>query len=141
MSTEVLLATDGSDPARRAEDFIRDHLDPDGQTVHVVNVITELPHPYARADVNAEVQTRLFEAAEALLDEARDRLEEGGFTVSTEVLHGNPGPAIVDCASERSPDSIVMGRRGRGTVGELVLGSVSRYVVHHVQIPVTVVPA
>lgn len=141
MSAEVLLATDGSEPARRAEEFIRDHLNPDTHAVHAVNVITELPHPYARADVNADVQTRLFEAAENLLDETRDRLEEVGFTVSTEVLHGNPGKAITDCASERAVGSIVMGRRGRGTVGELVLGSVSRYVVHHVDIPVTVVPA
>lgn len=141
MSFEVMLATDGSEPAHRAERFIRDHLDPNTHTVHAVNVITELPHPYARADVNAEVQTRLFEAAEQLLEEVRGRLEDDGFTVSTEVLHGNPGAAIADGASERAVGSIVMGRRGRGTVGELVLGSVSRYVVHHVEVPVTVVPA
>lgn len=141
MTSTILLATDGSDPSRQAEDFVIEHFTPEGHRLHVVHVIPEMPHPYASADVNAQVQTRLIEGAEELLDQVRERLEETGFDVATEVLYGDPGEKITDAADEFGADVVVMGRRGRGTVGELMLGSVSRYVIHHTHRPVMVVPA
>jgi nucleotide-binding universal stress UspA family protein len=52
---------------------------------------------------------------------------------------GNPGEEICEYARKTDVDSIIMGRRGRGEVRELLLGSVSQYVVHHTDLPVTLV--
>ena len=43
--------------------------------------------------------------------------------------NGRPASAIIKVADEVNADVIVLGRRGRGGVAELVLGSVSHEVV------------
>lgn len=45
---------------------------------------------------------------------------------------GNPGRAICELAKAWEADTVVMGRRGRSGLTELLLGSVSNYVLHHV---------
>jgi nucleotide-binding universal stress UspA family protein len=52
---------------------------------------------------------------------------------------GHPGPLIRDLAEEWKSDLIVLGRRGLGGVAEMLLGSVSSYVLHHVPCSVLVV--
>ncbi len=61
--------------------------------------------------------------------------------VSTEFIQaqGVPGKQICKVAEEWSPELIVMGRRGHSVFSELVIGSVSSYVIHHVQCSVLVV--
>ena len=44
---------------------------------------------------------------------------------------GSPGRTICDLARSWGADVIIMGRRGRSGLSELVLGSVSNYVLHH----------
>ena len=44
---------------------------------------------------------------------------------------GTPGPTLCDVASRWQADLIMMGRRGRSGFSELLLGSVSNYVMHH----------
>jgi nucleotide-binding universal stress UspA family protein len=53
--------------------------------------------------------------------------------VSTEFTQnsGNPGRTICDMAQSWGADLIVMGHRGYSGLKELVLGSVSNYVLHH----------
>ncbi len=44
---------------------------------------------------------------------------------------GNPGQVICDLAQKWDADLIVIGRRGHSGWNELLLGSVSNYVLHH----------
>lgn len=44
---------------------------------------------------------------------------------------GKPGQTICNLAKTWGADLIVMGRRGHSAFGEMILGSVSHYVVHH----------
>ena len=46
-------------------------------------------------------------------------------------LPGSPGRTICHLAWSRQADLIVVGNRGRSGIGELLLGSVSNYVLHH----------
>jgi nucleotide-binding universal stress UspA family protein len=54
---------------------------------------------------------------------------------------GAPNTVICDLAKSWGADLIVMGRRGRSGLAELVLGSVSNYVMHHACCSVLVVQA
>lgn len=60
-------------------------------------------------------------------------------SVTITAVHGFPAKSLLD-ASEGS-DLLVVGTRGGGGFGSLVLGSVSSQVVHHAKCPVVVVPA
>ena len=61
--------------------------------------------------------------------------------VSTEFSqnHGSPGQTVCDLAFNWQADLIVMGRRGRSGINELILGSASNYVLHHACCSVLVV--
>lgn len=76
-------------------------------------------------------------AAQALVMRGRDL----GLRVTFLVWDGEPGPAIVAAAASEQADMVIVGSHGRGTVGRLVLGSVSEHVVRHAPCPVLVVRA
>jgi nucleotide-binding universal stress UspA family protein len=52
---------------------------------------------------------------------------------------GDPGQTICEMAQSWQADTIMIGRRGRSGLGEIFLGSVSNYVVHHAPCSVMVV--
>jgi nucleotide-binding universal stress UspA family protein len=60
--------------------------------------------------------------------------------LETVVAVGSAAAQIVDVAHARGIDLIVLGRRGRSTMTELLSGSVSRKVIHISKIPVLTVP-
>lgn len=148
MSQTVLLATDGSEPARSAEEYIERLLDPNEDRVVVVSVANTTRHiPSAPrkegTQVGADpeqVRKHLLQRAETHVEEAGMRLEGSGFNVDTKVEVGDPGEEICKAIDEVGANVIAMGRRGRGALQELLLGSVSRYVVHHADCPVIIVP-
>lgn len=61
----------------------------------------------------------------------RPVLENADVPWVCRVAEGAPPEEICRLARDLAIDLIVMGRRGLGVVGRLVLGSVSDYVVHH----------
>ena len=68
------------------------------------------------------------------LDLLRSRTDEAtSVGVKTEFTQtpGSPGRTICELAQNWGADLIVMGRRGRSGLSELILGSVSNYVTHH----------
>ncbi|WP_413173519.1 universal stress protein [Anabaena azotica] len=67
--------------------------------------------------------------------------------INTEFMQkvGNPGSVICNLAKEWNTDLIIMGRRGLSGITELLIGSVSNYVLHHapcsvhiIHLPITV---
>lgn len=134
-----LLATDGSPASREAEETLAEYLNPGSSPVTVTYVISQEPNPLADPGTKADVQTELIEQAENLLEGVENRLAKKGFEVTTSLEHGNPGPVLCSRAEDLEAEGIFMGRRGRGRAGELLLGSVSQYVMHHASCPVTVV--
>jgi nucleotide-binding universal stress UspA family protein len=52
---------------------------------------------------------------------------------------GRPASVIASIAEAEGADLVVVGRRGRGTVTELLLGSVSHELAHHCATPVVLV--
>ena len=59
--------------------------------------------------------------------------------VSFLVWTGDPGESIVSAAEAEDVDLVVVGTHGRGTIGRLLLGSVSEHVVRNAPCPVLVI--
>lgn len=74
-----------------------------------------------------------------LLDEARERVREAApELVITSEQTTISAPAALEAAS-READTLVVGARGHGALGSLVLGSTSLHVAGHASCPVVVV--
>lgn len=148
LSTTYLLATDGSKPAREAEDYISRTADPKRVEIIVLGVCD--PAIILGGYEFSSERTEILDT-ERLLEEmnlktrnqvsaCEERLRENDFEVQTEVVQGSPGEEIISMADKQNVDSIVLGRSGAGAVTEVLLGSVSSYVVHHTERPVILVP-
>lgn len=75
-------------------------------------------------------------AAKDVADEAVRR----AGTVPTEVVARCDRPSDVLVEASSGAALLVVGSRGHGAVGSLLLGSVSNFVVHHAKCPVVIVP-
>jgi nucleotide-binding universal stress UspA family protein len=74
----------------------------------------------------------------ALMSFARE-VEAEGIPVQWTQLFGEAGAELCHTADEWKADLIVMGRRGRTGLKEVLLGSVSNYVMHHAPCTVMIV--
>jgi nucleotide-binding universal stress UspA family protein len=123
MFNQLLIATDGSDCARRAAKYGIELADAYDAAVDVVSVY--------RGD---EAQ------GQATLDEITDLAADAGVAADTELLSGKPAKSIVDYADEIDADLIVVGRRGRSGMRERLLGSITERVLRRSGPPVLTVP-
>ena len=135
----LLLAVDGSAHADRAA-TLAGHLSAGlGAVTDVLHVIADrsvdlsggvayygdLEQVYgARREAEREAGIRIADEAAKLVVAA------GGAVGTVDVAIGNPAVAIVETADASDADAIVMGRRGRGDVAGLFMGSVSHKVAH-----------
>jgi nucleotide-binding universal stress UspA family protein len=69
------------------------------------------------------------------------RLRESRVRYRTVMEDGRPASVIAKVADKENADLILVGRRGRGGVTELVLGSVSHELVLHSKRPILVISA
>ena len=123
----ILVATDGSQDAAEAVDWLADFPLPPDATIDVVSAVEA---PFAKHGV--ALGWREFVAEnERVVAEARGRLAKRWPAVSANVLDGDPRKAIVDAAAKFGSDLIVLGARGLGAVASFLLGSVSLGVSRH----------
>jgi nucleotide-binding universal stress UspA family protein len=66
-------------------------------------------------------------------------LADSGLPYRPVIAEGRPATVIAEVAEAEGADLVVVGRRGRGTVTELLLGSVSHELAHHSATPVVLV--
>jgi nucleotide-binding universal stress UspA family protein len=76
-----------------------------------------------------------------LLQQYRTIATGQGVTVETDCRTVEPGQGLCQAARRWQADLIVMGRRGRKGITEVLLGSVSNYVLHHAPCAVLVIQA
>ena len=82
---------------------------------------------------------RAREAAQAETDKALAEVgEPRPQSVTVKAVHGFPAEVLIDAS--RDADMIVLGSRGVGGFGLLLMGSVTSQVTHHAACPVLIVP-
>lgn len=142
MTRSIILAVDGSEPAQEAVNYVKNAFEPGNYNIVVTTVIPETPaYLDDHADVDTEtLQGQFNRASDGYTQEVVDELTDVNFSASQTILEGHPGEEICQLSEDKNADSIVMGRRGLGAVEELLLGSVSQFVIHHAPCTVCLVP-
>ena len=139
----VLLGYDGSGDAQKAVNLVAATAWPTGSTVRVVSVVEPTvigmsAWPTALPEYLADVDQQIADYYMTELAEVVRRLENPDRTVESAVLRGRAGTATVDEAAAFGADLIVVGSRGHGAIGSLILGSVSGEIVDHAPCPVLI---
>jgi nucleotide-binding universal stress UspA family protein len=137
---KLLLATDGSDASNNAVAKLLDCLpwyQPPVE-IHLLNVQQTLHGDIWGFLGQEKVREHHREEGVKALQWARTQLDAAGIPHVFHIGVGNPADIIVQYAKERSCDQIVIGPRGLGSVGGLLLGSVATKVLSLSHVPVLV---
>ncbi len=137
----ILAPIDGSNNAARVVDYVAGLAAKSKDAeVCLINVRDAMDSPQVHRFWSAE-QIHEFQQKEGnlLLEAARKRLDAAGVRYTAEVVIGDIAPTIAEQARAKGCDVIVMGTRGMGTIGSLLMGSVATKVVHLAEVPVTLV--
>jgi nucleotide-binding universal stress UspA family protein len=136
MLQKILVAVDGSEYSKKALEFACELAEKFDGSLHIVHV----PQG-AAAD-----RVMVLGGASVMIHAGREQIEKAGHTlieaahefaedtlpgkVTTELRGGDPADEIVKSARKNASDCIVLGSRGLGDFGGLLLGSVSHKVNH-----------
>ncbi len=130
----ILIAYDGSEASQRAVDRVIHFIkDAEVALVTVARPVYRDPRYTGYADPKDEEEQR------QVLYAARDVLARSGIAASGYAPIGDPADEILATAKAFEAELIVIGARSLGTVGRLVLGSVSTKVMHESDCDVLVV--
>lgn len=138
MFKRVLVAVDGSEHAIKAAQLAGDVCRSMKADLTLVTVFDPVPN-YLGEPFSQEAVTKRIESARTILNEAQNRIGEVPADVKADMLEGPVAEAILRLIESRSIDLVIMGTRGLGRLGGLVLGSQSQKVVQHAPCPVLLV--
>lgn len=138
MYKNILLAVDGSEHSLRAtKEAVKIASLINGCSVEALYVVDydqakqEVLHSQGKEELELQRRKRLAPIEEML--------KEANISYRTKLLHGDPGPTIVEHANKGEFDLVVIGSRGLNTFQTMVLGSVSHKVMKRVNCPVLMV--
>ena len=138
---KILLPVDGCAHSDRAVHHVvaltqgcADHQ------IHVINVQSPVDAPEIRShmridEIEAMQQARGGDA----LASARALLDAAGIAYTPAVVLGPVAKSIADFAQKNGCDQIVMGTRGLGAIGSMLMGSVTTELMSITALPVTLV--
>jgi nucleotide-binding universal stress UspA family protein len=134
----ILLAVDGSKHSLRAtNEAIKMATLISDCTIEVVYVVDyakskdEVLHSQGKEELDMSRRKKLLPIEE--------QMKSSHLSYRLKLLHGDPGPSIVEYANKEDFDLVVIGSRGLNSLQEMVLGSVSHKVVKRVKCPVLIV--
>src|SRR5215213_4816818 len=130
--TKILVATDGSSDAALAARAAADLAKTTGAEFHLVHAWQVGVSPR----LGTYLRTQAERDARALLEGQVEVVQTLGASVAgSHLREGRAVEEILDLAEEIRAGLVVMGSRGLGPVGRLLLGSVCEGVVHDASDP------
>ncbi|KAI8893019.1 hypothetical protein BC833DRAFT_609817 [Globomyces pollinis-pini] len=106
-------------------------------------------------NVREDIQTGIL-AVQSFYDQLRNELKQNSHNllrsrakmfilknihVRAVSLCGNPKIELEHKINELKPTMVLMGKRGMNTIQSLLLGSVSDHLLHHVKVPISILPS
>jgi nucleotide-binding universal stress UspA family protein len=120
----ILLATDGSAAVKAAEAVFAD-LAKQAQRALAVTVFED---PESEDKAVAEARAHLA------------ALSDGIPSLETRIVEGDPRRALLETANAENVDLLVLGKRGRNPLQQLLMGSVAEAACRGLDVPVLLVP-
>jgi nucleotide-binding universal stress UspA family protein len=139
---KFLLAVDGSPCSLRAVEYLTTHLDlfktqPD---LVVMNVHAPVASSRVRSYVGKEALEKYYsEECDESMKPALDLLDKKGIRYEAMKLVGDVAELVSSKAVELGCTMIVMGTRGQGNLGNLVMGSIATRVLAESKVPVLLI--
>ena len=140
----IVVGVDGSLPSRRAVEWCAQHAAALGAEVVAVHSI-ELPAFVGAAGFGAIPVPVPYEPDHDEVRAVMQRdwcacLADSGINYRLLVSNGPPAETLMNVAEAEGADLVVTGRRGLGGFGELLLGSTTHHLSHHLGRPLLIVP-
>jgi nucleotide-binding universal stress UspA family protein len=141
MFKTIVFATDGSAAADRVLLYTEHLARKEAAQVVVVHAY-DLPQVYEWTEGYSELETTFKQVAKEVAEDAVAELGRSGIQAVAVVRRGLATEVILEAARAHHADLIVVGSRvrGRENVAEMLLGSVSAYVLRYAPCPVLAVP-
>ena len=139
----IIVATDGSPAANRALDTAARIAKATGYELVILTIGGNISGAELRrlAAVEGDLSKTLETSAAQILEQARKRALRSGVSAAR-VLSGwgDPAETIIDTVEREKANILVVGRRGRGRLSGLLLGSVSQKLASLAPCKVMIVP-
>lgn len=144
---KIIVGVDGSAPSARALEWCAVHakaLEAEVVAVYAVDIpiyassgfgFAPIPAPFPEPSETEREQLR-----KKITDDWCARLTQSGVPFRVQLLDGSPAPAIIALAAKEEADLVVVGRRGHGGFVELLLGSTTHHLSHHLDRPLVIIP-
>jgi nucleotide-binding universal stress UspA family protein len=144
MFTRILVPTDFSAPSDAALEYAKVLAAQFGASLHILHVVDEFftaPPVSAEAYIaeSPDLVAGIFEDAKARLSHRIAANERARYRATTEIVTGPCARSIVNYATGRGMDLIVMGTHGRSGLDHLLTGSVAERVIRRAPCPVMTV--
>ena len=139
MIKRILLATDFSRWARRAEDYACALACSWRASLTVLSVAEFPPGLNPDYPVNQQYLADLLKTASSKLVDLKGRAELRSMAVTTRMATGIPSEEVIAVARAEDSDLIVVGTRGKTGLAHILLGSTAERVIRGAPCPVLVV--
>lgn len=140
---KVLVGVDGSEPSTRAVEWCAEYasaLGADVVVVHAIAMPVVVPPPPSALSLPQFIPADREELTRVVTEEWCAPLNRKSVPFRVVLQDGAAAPAIIEVANDEDADLVVTGRRGRGGFAELLLGSTSHALSHHLNRPLVIVP-
>ena len=142
--TNIMVATDGSELARKAVDSAIKLAQLNKAKLYAVHVIAPgetkvTQHDPRDAEWKKHMQEHLMEQGRGATKYVETAGKIVGVDVESAILEGNPANEIVNFAEKKDIELIVIGTLGKTGVQRFLLGSVAENVIRNSKVPVLVV--
>ncbi|MFC7392165.1 universal stress protein [Scopulibacillus cellulosilyticus] len=133
----ILVPVDGSEHSYKAVKETLRICEGRESDCNVTLIHTVFSYPEMVIDTDNSFEGK--KEGKEIFDSCEEILKNSGLKVEEIIRVGVPAHEICQYAKDHHTDMIVMGSRGRGSIGEIFLGSVSHTVLHRAECPVLIV--
>lgn len=135
----IMVATDGSKPARKAIETGIDIAKLSGAKIYAVYVVVPTTHSARDFGWEKAAMEHFRNEGKRATGFVEETAKVAGIEVESVLLEGHPADEIVKFAEQNDIEMIVMGTLGKTGLDRFLLGSVAENVVRHSKISVLVV--